>query len=235
MRRTLSFTFIIAMIMAVAASTAFGYFETMPDDRINASVTINGQSANQSTALAALFPAKRVNGHAAFFIQRQVGNDEVISEIIAGEIQGGFDIKKIEFRGVIEVERDIHRGIGFSRQISYFASPPELTIGDITFDSGFGNYTQNVQVLETLGKKPDQTSFGWLAFLDARWKAVNATLTVEPEWDFKALQAELAAGVTKAVSKEVSIGVMTKILFDSEPIKGEKIHSQYTIFANWTP
>ena len=228
--------FLIYMMMVLGmAVSAAAYFETMPDDRVNASVTINGQSENQSTAVAALVPASVVNGHAAIFIQRQVGNDEVISEVIAGELQGGFDLKRIKFRGVIEAERDIHRGIGFSRQISYFASPPEIMIGEVVLDSGFGNFTQNVQILETVGKLPDETSFGWLAFLDAKWKALNATLTVEPEWDFKALQAELAAGITKQLSKELSIGVLTKVIFDSAPITGGKIHTQYTIFASWTP
>lgn len=230
-RRFLIYTM---MLLGLAAS-AYGYFETMPDDRVNASINITGQSANQSTALAALVPANAVNGHAAIFIQRQVGNDEVISEILAGEVQGGFNIKRIEFRGVIEVERDIHRGIGFSRQISYFASPPQVMIGEVALKSGFGNFTQNVQILDTLGKQPDETSFGWLAFIDAEWKAVNATLTVEPELDLKALQAELAAGITKQLSEEVSVGVLTKVLFDSAPIVGEKIHTQYTIFASWTP
>ena len=233
MKRRFTLTLIFLMI-AVSISPALGYFDGLPDDRVSATFSLNGQATNQSSSLAWLQPLKAVNGHFGIFTQRQVGNDEVISEILAAEAQGGFDIGKVQIRGVIEAERDIHRGIGFSRKVSYFAATPDIAIGEAVAQFGAGNSTENVEILETIQKGPAEMSFNWLAFVNAQYKNVTAGVQVEPGLSFKQVEVEGNAGITHDLSDNFSIGASIRSIFNSEPIAGGKVNHQYTLFARWT-
>ena len=193
-----------------------------------------GQSTNQSSALTALMPLQPVNGHFGIFTQRQVGNDEVTSEILATEVQGGFNIGKVQIRGVIEMERDIHRGIGFSRKVSYFAATPDISIGEAVAQFGAGNSTENVEILETIQKGPAETSFSWLAFADVRWKNVAVGVQVEPGLGLESLEAETNLGITHALDTNFSIGASLLSRYNSDPIAGGNVNHQYTLFARWT-
>ena len=233
MKRRFTLTLILAMI-AVSISPALGYFDGLPDDRVSATFSLNGQATNQSSSLTWLQPLKAVNGRFGIFAQRQVGNDEVISEILAAEAQGGFDIGKVQIRGVIEAERDIHRGIGFSRKVSYFAATPDISIGEAKAQFGAGNSTENVEILETIQKGPAETSFNWLAFADVRWKNITAGLQVEPGLGLNSLEAEANLGITHALSADFSVGANLLSRYNSDPIAGGKVNHQYTLFARWT-
>ena len=229
-----SFTLTLILLMIAASIPAFAYFDGLPDNRLSATFSLNGQATNQSSSLTWLTPLKAINGRFGVFTQRQVGNNEVISEIIATEVQGGFNIKRVQIRGVIEAERDIYRGIGFSRKFSYFAATPDISIGEAKAQFGAGNSTENVEILETIKKGPAETSFSWLAFADARWKNITAGLQVEPGLGLKSLEAEANLGITHALDENFSIGANLFSRYNSDPIAGGKVNHQYTLFARWT-
>ena len=231
--KRITFTLILLMI-AASISPAFAYFDGLPDNRSSATFSATGQATNQSSSLTALMPLQSVNGHFGIFTQRQVGNDEVTSEILAVEAQGGFDIGKVQIRGVIEAERDIHRGIGFSRKVSYFAATPDISIGAAKAQFGAGNSTENVEILETIKKGPAETSFNWLAFVNAQYKNVTAGVQVEPGLSFKQVEVEGNAGITHDLSDNFSIGANLLSRYNSDPLAGGKVNHQYTLFARWT-
>ena len=149
----------LVLIMILCASVAHGYFDTMEQDKVNAILSITGNNADRFTSVAALVPYEKANGYIAGLVQRQTAENEILSEILAGEVQGGFDIGNFEIRGIIDIERDIDRGIGFGKTISYFVSPPSVKLLGITFDTGVGNYSEDVSVLEAVGADENETSF----------------------------------------------------------------------------
>ena len=223
----------LVLIMILCASVAHGYFDTMEQDKVNAILSITGNNADRFTSVAALVPYETANGYIAGLVQRQTAENEVLSEILAGEVQGGFDIGNFEIRGIIDIERDIDRGIGFGKTISYFVSPPSIKLLGITFDTGVGNYSEDVSVLEAVGADENETSFGFTSFIDAHWKSIRSTLVIEPEFDFNDLQAEFAIGLVEPISEELSVGVSIRVIADTNPIAGEKINVQHTVFAQW--
>ena len=158
---------LLVLLLILCASVSYGYFDTMPDDRVNAVLSITGNNSDQITSIAALVPNETVKGYIAGYMQRQTADDEVLTEIYAAEVQGGFDVGNFEIRGIIDIERDIDRGIGFGKTVSYFVSPPSVEVMGITFDSGIGNYTEDVTVLDTIGKDESEVSFGFTGFVDA--------------------------------------------------------------------
>ena len=225
--------FLVSLMLLCASVVAYGYFDTMEQDKVNAILSSTGNNNDRFTSLAALVPYEKANGHIAGFVQRQTSDDVVISEIIAGEVQGGFDVGNFEIRGIIDLERDIDRGIGFGKTISYFVSPPSVKLLGITFDTGVGNYSEDVSVLDAIGADENELSFGFTSFIDAHWKSIRSTLVIEPELDFNDLQAEFAIGIVEPISDELSVGVNIKVIADTNPIAGEKINIQHTVFAQW--
>ena len=80
----------LVLIMILCASVAHSYFDTMEQDKVNAILSITGNNADRFTSVAALVPYETVNGYIAGLVQRQTAENEVLSEILAGEVQGGF-------------------------------------------------------------------------------------------------------------------------------------------------
>ena len=221
---------IVALILLPV--TSFAYFSEIVTDKTSMSFAINGQGKNQSGSITAVIPYKKL-GYGAIFAQRQTADDAVISEVLAAKLQGGFNIDKVQVRLVVEGERDTYRNISFGRTISYFISPPYLKIGDAKFRSGFGNYTENISILETLGKDVTDTNFGWTAFIAMRWKNITSTLKTEPEFDFNRIKSEWNASIAHDLSDDFSIGTTLVLMYDSLPYHNEEFHTQYMLFARW--
>lgn len=233
-RFTIIFAICFLLVLFYFSQPTPAYFDGLPDNRLSTTFSLQGQASDQSSALTIFQPLKAVNGHWGVFTQRQVGNGEVISEILAAEVQGGFDIGKVQIRGLIETERDIHRGIGFSRKFSYFAATPDLPIGEAVAQFGAGNSTENVEILETIQKGPAETSFNWLAFADVRYKNITAGVQFEPGLGLKSLEAEANLGITHALDANFAIGASLLSRYNSDPFAGGKVNHQYTLFARWT-
>ena len=168
------------------AQSVPAYYGDIATDKESFTLGIAGQNANQITSLTALFPIERANGWVGAYVSRQVADGEVISEVLNGHLQGGFDVRGVGIEAYIEATRDKWRAIDFAVEIGYFVRPGHYTWNDIIFSGGAGNYTERRDEDEAIGRDAADasTTFGWLAFVSGKWKNVSGVLRYKPSIDF---------------------------------------------------
>ena len=121
-------------------------------------------------------------------------------------------------------------------RLGYFARPGIYEVAGGRVSGGFGNFSENADTLEEIGKKAtDETSFGWLAFVSGHWVVydldVGVTVRYLPELDFDTQAVEAVSSVAYELSDELSLGLVLGLDVDRET----EIHNQYLIALTWTP
>lgn len=228
---------VVLLGVLLSISAAHGFYGDIATDRESFTLGIAGQNANQITSLTALFPIKNVNGWAGAYISRQVADGEVVSETLNGHLQGGFKVRGIGIEAYIEATRDKWRMIDLAIETGYFIRPGTFTWNAITFSGGAGNYTERRDEDEAIGRdKTDaSTTFGWLAFVSAKWRNVSGVLRFKPSLDFEEEVIEGSLSFNHELTETVSLGIATQATIDSQSIAESNLHSSYLIQFTYSP
>ena len=229
--------FVVLLGVLLSVSVAHGFYGDIATDRESFTLGIAGQNANQITSLTALFPLEGVNGWAGTYVSRQVADGEVVSETLNGHLQGGFAVRGIGIEAYIEATRDKWRMIDLAIETGYFVRPGTFTWNDITFSGGAGNYTERRDEDEAIGRdKTDaSTTFGWLAFVSAKWRNVSGVLRFKPSLDFEEEVIEGSLSFNHELTETVSLGITTQATIDSQVAADQQAHTSYLINFTYTP
>ena len=229
--------FVVLVGVLLSVSVAHGFYGDIATDRESFTLGIAGQNANQITSLTALFPIKNANGWAGAYVSRQVADGEVVSETLNGHLQGGFAVRGIGIEAYIEATRDKWRMIDLAIETGYFIRPGTFTWNDITFSGGAGNYTERRDEDETIGRdKTDaSTTFGWLAFVSAKWRNVSGVLRFKPSLTFGETRFEGSLAFNHGISDTLSVGITTQAVSDSASITDSNVHTSYMVGLTYTP
>ena len=224
--------FVVLLSMLLSVSVAYGYYGDIATDKESFTLGIAGQNANQITSLTALFPIENANGWAGAYVSRQVADGEVVAETINGHLQGGFRIRGIGVEAYIEATRDKWRMIDLAIETGYFIRPGTFTWNDITFSGGAGNYTERRTEDAEIGREADDASvtFGWLAFLSAKWRNVSGVVRYKPSLDFAEERIEASASINQPITYEIAIGFTTQAV-----VEAEDVHTSYLLNVTFTP
>ena len=227
----------VSLILFGVVAMAHGFYGDIATDRESFTLGVAGQNANQITSLTALFPIESANGWAGTYVSRQVADDEVVSETINGHLQGGFAVRGVGIEAYIEATRDKWRMIDLAIETGYFIRPGTWTWNDITFSGGAGNYTERRDVDEAIGRdKTDaSTTFGWLAFVSAKWRNVSGVLRFKPSLDFEEEVIEGSLSFNHELTETVSLGITTQATIDSQVEADQTAHTSYLINFTYTP
>lgn len=217
--------------------TAQGYYGDVATDRESFTLGIAGQNGNQVTSLTALFPIEQANGWAGAYVSRQVADEMVVSEVINGHIQGGFDIKGVGIEAYAAATRDKWRAIDLAIETGYFIRPGIFLWGDITFSGGAGNYTERRTEDHEIGREADdaETSFGWLAFVSAKYKNISAVVRFKPEITFEHTTIEASATFNQDIADNLAFTATLQAISDGQALTDETVHTQYLIGVTYTP
>ena len=228
---------VVLLGVLLSVSVAHGFYGDIATDRESFTLGIAGQNANQITSLTALFPLEGVNGWAGTYVSRQVADGEVVSETLNGHLQGGFAVRGIGIEAYIEATRDKWRMIDLAIETGYFVRPGTFTWNDITFSGGAGNYTERRDEDEAIGRdKTDaSTTFGWLAFVSAKWRNVSGVLRFKPSLDFEEEVIEGSLSFNHELTETVSLGITTQATIDSQVAADQQAHTSYLINFTYTP
>ncbi len=229
--------FVVLLGVLLSVSIAHGFYGDIATDRESFTLGVAGQNANQITSLTALFPLKNANGWAGAYVSRQVADSEVVSETLNGHLQGGFLVRGIGIEAYIEATRDKWRMIDLAIETGYFVRPGTFTAGGITFSGGVGNYTERRDLDEAIGRdKTDaSTTFGWLAFVSAKWRNVSGVLRFKPSLDFEEEVIEGSLSFNHELTETVSLGITTQATIDSQVEADQTAHTSYLINFTYTP
>lgn len=228
---------VVLLGVLLSVSVAHGFYGDIATDRESFTLGIAGQNTNQITSLTALFPLEGVNGWAGTYVSRQVADGEVVSETLNGHLQGGFAVRGIGIEAYIEATRDKWRMIDLAIETGYFVRPGTFTWNDITFSGGAGNYTERRDEDEAIGRdKTDaSTTFGWLAFVSAKWRNVSGVLRFKPSLDFEEEVIEGSLSFNHELTETVSLGITTQATIDSQVAADQQAHTSYLINFTYTP
>ena len=224
--------FVVLLSMLLSISVAYGYYGDIATDKESFTLGIAGQNANQITSLTALFPLKNANGWAGAYVSRQVADGEVVAETLNGHLQGGFRIRGIGVEAYIEATRDKWRMIDLAIETGYFIRPGTFTWNDITFSGGAGNYTERRTEDAEIGREADDasTTFGWLAFVSAKWRNVSGVVRYKPSLDFAEERIEASASINQPITNEIGIGFTTQAV-----VEAEDVHTSYLLNLTYSP
>ena len=216
----------------LSVSAAYGYYGDIATDKESFTLGIAGQNANQITSLTALFPIKNANGWAGAYVSRQVADEMVVSETFNGHLQGGFRVRGVGVEAYIEATRDKWRMVDLAIETGYFIRPGTWTWNDVTFSGGAGNYTERRDEDETIGRDKNDisTTFGWLAFVSAKWKNVSGVVRYKPSLDFAEERIESSLSINHEITNEVGIGFTTQSIVDAEDL-----HTSYLLNFTYIP
>ena len=222
----------LALMMGLAVSVGHGFYGDIATDKESFTLGIAGQNANQITSLTALFPLEDANGWAGAYVSRQVADGEVVAETLNAHLQGGFNVRGIGIEAYASATRDKFRMIDLAIETGYFLRPGTFTWNDITFSGGAGNYTERRTEDSEIGRDAGDASvtFGWLAFLSAKWRNVSGVVRFKPSIDFKETRIESSASVNYPVSNELGIGFTTQAV-----VEAEDVHTSYLLQVTYSP
>ena len=132
----------------------------------------------------------------------------------------------------IEATRDKWRMIDLAIETGYFIRPGTWTWNDVTFSGGAGNYTERRDEDETIGRDKNDisTTFGWLAFVSAKWKNVSGVVRYKPSLDFAEERIESSLSINHEITNEVGIGFTTQSIVDAEDL-----HTSYLLNFTYIP
>ena len=223
---------IVLLSVLLSVSVAHGFYGDIATDRESFTLGIAGQNGNQVTSLTALFPLKNVNGWAGAYVSRQVADEMVVSETLNGHLQGGFKLRGIGIEAYASATRDKWRMIDLALETGYFIRPGTFTWNDVTFSGGAGNYTERRTEDAEIGREADDasTTFGWLAFVSAKWKNVSGVVRYKPSLDFAEERIEASASINHEITNEVGIGFTTQSIVDAEDL-----HTSYLLNFTYIP
>ena len=229
--------FVVLVSMLLSVSVAYGYYGDIAADKESFTLGIAGQNANQITSLTALFPLQQANGWAGAYVSRQTADSEVVSETVNGHLQGGFKIKDVGIEAYIDATRDKWRMIDLAVEVGYFVRPGTFTWNDIALSGGAGNYTERRDEDEEIGRDAAdaETTFGWLAFLSAKWRNVSGVVRFKPSIDFEETRLEGSLAFNQPLSEQLSLSITTQATLDSASVVEGDLHSTYLIGITWTP
>ena len=91
------------LLFSVVASAQFSDLVT---DNPSLTFSMAGQNSTQTTALTGVLPVKKVNGWVGVYTSRQIVEAEVVDEVYAGHVQGGFRIAGFGVEAFTEFERE---------------------------------------------------------------------------------------------------------------------------------
>lgn len=215
------------------------YWDDQASD--TASMVFSGAGQNQNSTLAFSYKQPFPSGWTGLYASLQSADDMIVSEIYAGHVQGGFDVRSVGIEGYITALRDKWRAIDLSVETGYFIRPATVDIGRVTVSGGAGNYTERRDNDDAIGRAASDasTTFGWLAFLtgqlSTRYGEASATGRYKPSIDFDSTKVEFAGALSKEISDAWAVGVSTLTVFDSASITETDVHSSYLISFTYTP
>lgn len=218
---------------------ADAYWEDQNED--TATAVFSGAGQNGQSTLAFSYRQPIPSGWFGVYTARATHEGEVLSEVYAGHLQGGFDIGEFGVEAYGTAKRDLLQAIKLGIEFGYFGRPPGFRWGAIDFNSGFGNFSARNDNDEEIGRDAADTTttFGWLAFLTARLKTqlgeASVTGRYKPSIDLKDTRIEVLGALNKEISDTWQFGVSTLTEFNSASIVEDDLHTSYLLTFTFTP
>lgn len=217
--------------------TAHSFYGDADHNHTNITIGVAGQNANQVTSLMGIAPLKAINGWAGAYVSRQVADEMVTSEVLNGHLQGSIAIGDVDIEAYTTATRDKWRGIDLAIETGYFIRPGQTTITSITFSGGAGNYTERRTEDEEIGRDANdaQTTFGWLAFVSARYKNISAVVRFKPEIGFDHVTTEASVAFNQDLTSNLAFNATLQAISDGQAVTEDSVHTQYLIGITYTP
>ena len=236
-RFAMIYTITVLIFLFFLVQVSHSFYGDIATDTPSFTLGIAGQNANQVTSLTALFPIKRANGWAGAYVSRQVADEMVVSETLNAHIQGGFKVRAVGVEAYASATRDKWRAIDLALETGYFVRPGTYTWNDVTFSGGAGNYTERRDEDEAIGRdKADaSTTFGWLAFVSAKYRNVSGVLRYKPSLDFEERRVEASLAFNHDLTDNVAFGIATQSILDSQAVADRDLHTSYLVTFTYTP
>ena len=226
--------YLVRLWLLLSPMVAFGYYGSADKSDVSLALSVAGQNTGRTSTATAVMPSERINGWLGVHVNRLVAENETVSEMLNTHVEGGFSIRSLKLNGYVDLDRNLLRGIRLSSEVGYFVETEAAEIHGIEVSGGAGNFTLNEQILKEIGlaevPQTDGQKFGWLAFVTGRYKGVSGKVTVFPELLFKDVEVEASVSMTRALSRNMEIGVMGQACFDSAPFVDRKLTTSYMAF-----
>ena len=238
MKRLFSMLFpiVLAMLM-LSVSPVAAFYGDIATDYPSVTLGISGQGTNHSSSLTALFPVKRLNGWSGFYVNRQDADEKIVAETYNGHLQGGFKVGTVGIEAYIDATRDKLRAIDLSLAAGYFVRPAVITYEDIKFSFGAGNFTENRNLDDDIGRAAadGETSFGWLAFVSGQRGNISGVLRYKPEIQFNHYMLEGSLSFSKDLDEHLALGASLLTIYDTNSATDKDLHTSYLVTVTFTP
>lgn len=152
----------VVLLSIVFSIPAYSQFTDLPENVKSVDIGVSGNGVFQTLSVTGVMPLTNINGWAGFFGSRASGEEGVISEIVKFRVEGGVQIKKLEFEVFSYFERDITDGSALTAQVGGYIEPAKYKKGSLSVTANFGYFLETIQPFESLAiRKFDPTSFRW--------------------------------------------------------------------------
>lgn len=207
--------------------SGFGQFADLPRDEKTVDIGFAGDGASQTFTVTAVVPVAKLHGWAGIYGSRAASDEEVLSEIIKGHIQGGFRIGTFGIEAFSDLERNIAEGSALTSQIGTYIRPKIYERDRLRISGGIGGFIENIQPRRGLIlRKFDPTSFRWLAFSSVGWRKLNTQLKFTPEVGFRNFKVSAEPAITFDLSTRLGLRISGAINYNSEPLT-DRWHYKY--------
>lgn len=218
-------------------SKSFSFYGDVDHHETSVTVSVAGQNDTNVGTLTGIYPLAGENAWLGAYVSRQTVNNEVVSQLLNTHVQGGLDLKRIRLEGYVEAERDKIRMVELGLETGYFFQPRDpFMVGEVEFSLGAGNYTERRDLDDAIGRAEDdkETTFGWLAFVEADYKQLSAVFRYKPSIDFENTALELSTSFYHNIDDNMTLRLTTLTSFDDSLRYGAR-QTNYLIGIQWRP
>lgn len=224
--------------------TADAFYGDVDTDTESFTLGVAGQGDDLNASLTGVLPVKAINGWVGLYGSHQEAGDIVSARVANGRVQGAIPIGRYDLEAFIDGTHDKSRGISLSLLGGYFFRMGRYDIGDIVLSAGAGNYTENRNLDDNIGRgaSDSETTFGWLAFISGKLDKTIAgdiswIIRYKPEISFAHYSVESSLTFSKRITSSTAVGATIRGLFDTNDQGGLEtdLHSSYLLTVTYTP
>ena len=224
--------FLITMLMAIVAFTAFAQTE-IPHDAVYVDAGMVADPSANSYSLGFATPIKSINGYATASLNQVRTDGELESEVALGHIQGGFNLGKTKLALFLDAERNLTKGTDLTTQIGMALKTQDFNVGPVSVNVGVGVLGENTQVNDEIKAELDNTDEltpRILSSISVEYGLLSNTFWVMPNpVEFKGdIKVKATPSVMYQLKENVSLGLNGLAEYDTDPVSKEKLNWQLT-------
>ena len=226
--RTTKILLILSAMLVMFSMLTIAAFAQVPAQVDNFSLggTFSQAGGDLNLGFLGGVPLEPINGHLAWFLQRDTSDGIVLSETLNAHIQGGVSKWGWELNLFSDALRDIDRELQ-QVEYGYFLQPPVLKLGAWNGIAGVGNAAQSREAVAAQtglsGAELDAavaggTTLNWFGFVNLNhpgWD-VDVSLKVLPRIDFSDAEVTGMVSTRFDLGKGFSFDVAYQSVYETE-------------------